>query len=129
MTHLFGLHISCLINLNIDSATFGIGGAIAPPGYACLYAHFLAIICETSAGVVIAWTTANHCGRMQENRRNGREESDIVETTEPYIPLRKNKNCEIVFLVSHTNYCYSVFSYISFRSKQFSSIMFLMYKN
>jgi len=42
---------------------------------------------------------------MQENRRNGREESDIVETTEPYIPLRKNKNCEIVFLVSHTNYC------------------------
>jgi len=30
LTHFFGLHIGRLINLKIVSATFGIGGAIAP---------------------------------------------------------------------------------------------------
>jgi len=47
---------------------------------------------------------------MQENRRNGREEGDIVATIESYIPLRKNRNCETAFLVNLTNFrWFSVF--------------------
>ena len=37
-----------------------------------------------------------YCRRMQGNRRNGREESDIVAISEPYTPLRKKqrlRNC------------------------------------
>jgi len=37
-----------------------------------------------------------YCRRMLGNRRNGREESDIVAISEPYTPLRKKqrlRNC------------------------------------
>jgi len=32
--------------------------------------------------------TTDYCRRMQENHRNGQEESDIAATSESYTPLR-----------------------------------------
>jgi len=43
---------------------------------------------------------------MQENHRNGQEESDIVATSEPYAPLRKQqrlRNC-----ILHKSYQFSL---------------------
>jgi len=65
---------------------------------------FLAINRETSACGVVVWTIEGYCRRTQENHRNGQEESDIAATSEPYTPLRKNRDWEIVSLISLTNF-------------------------
>jgi len=41
---------------------------------------FLAINCETSVGGVVVWTSTGYRRGIQENRRNGQEESDTVAT-------------------------------------------------
>jgi len=65
------------------------------------YEHFLAIYRETNTGRVVIWTTTGYCRRMQENHRNGQEESDIVATSGPYTRLRR-KQIEIFILICLT---------------------------
>jgi len=47
---------------------------------------------KTGAGGVVVVSITSYCRRMQENRRNAQEENDIVATSEPYTPLRKNRD-------------------------------------
>jgi len=57
-----------------------------------LYKHFFwQFNRDTSAGGVVL-ATAGYCRRLQENHRNGQEEGDIAETSEPYTPLRRNRD-------------------------------------
>jgi len=52
---------------------------------------------------------------MQENHRNGQEESDIVATSEPYTPLRKQqrlRNCIIISYQFSSIKCFLKFIFV-----------------